>query len=273
MATIPNPLGEPSFGVLNRTLMTDIQATLTKIQAKRLTDRIRKGAEGLFQLVAEAYNGQAWLALDYGSWEQYIESEFDMTRQNAYRLLTQASVTQALEQAAGVKLPPGTVSARQAEAIKSNLPEVVEKVAKATKGTRRSLRVSKVKAEVEEGARHARVTPSEEVTEGFEERLAQMVQDGRLVGAQVTKDEVEIRFTVSLEYATKARAMADKSGESLFDWWRSLGIAAIDAKPVSARSRAKPSTTDASGCPHPSNRRVGDVCMRCGTNLKTKKEA
>lgn len=44
--------------------------------ARDITDKIRAGLEGVFQLIKAAYSGHAWSALGYASWDAYIQSEF-----------------------------------------------------------------------------------------------------------------------------------------------------------------------------------------------------
>lgn len=44
--------------------------------ARDLTDQIRVGLEGVFQLIKAAYRGRAWVALGYASWDQYVTREF-----------------------------------------------------------------------------------------------------------------------------------------------------------------------------------------------------
>lgn len=61
----------------------EITETLTKDEARRLTDRIRLIAESLAEqiekmskLIDEARVGSAWLALGYRSWTEYVAAEF-----------------------------------------------------------------------------------------------------------------------------------------------------------------------------------------------------
>ena len=56
----------------------EIMATLTKRQARDLTNKIRLASETLIELVAEAYQGRVWLALGYDTWADYIAGEFEI---------------------------------------------------------------------------------------------------------------------------------------------------------------------------------------------------
>jgi DNA-binding transcriptional ArsR family regulator len=48
--------------------------------ARTLTDRIKVGVEAVWDLVAQAYKGQAHTALGYGSWDEYVTREFGTGR-------------------------------------------------------------------------------------------------------------------------------------------------------------------------------------------------
>lgn len=50
--------------------------TLSPSDARELTERIRTGLDMLWRWVAEAYQGQAWRVLGYGSWDEYCTREF-----------------------------------------------------------------------------------------------------------------------------------------------------------------------------------------------------
>lgn len=79
--------------------MNDIAVQLTRVEARALTDEIRFTTEKLYALLLRAYEGQAWVALGYDSWRDYAMSEFQMSQSQAYRLLDQARVIEAIEAA------------------------------------------------------------------------------------------------------------------------------------------------------------------------------
>ena len=70
---------------------------LKKAEARALTEAIRETADNLVEFLAEAHERRAWRALGYGSWSEYVETEFSMTRSRAYQLLRHAEVMKALE--------------------------------------------------------------------------------------------------------------------------------------------------------------------------------
>jgi hypothetical protein len=108
----------------------------TKAAAERLTEQIREATSEVWRLVSEARDRRAWEPLGYPSWSAYVLAEFGMSTRNAAYLLDQAHVVRAIETAASVELPAGTVSQKAAAAIKPRLPEIVEKVRDATRGQR-----------------------------------------------------------------------------------------------------------------------------------------
>jgi len=48
--------------------------------ARTLTDRIKVALEATWQMVIEAYQGRAWVALGYSSWDDYCTREFGTAR-------------------------------------------------------------------------------------------------------------------------------------------------------------------------------------------------
>lgn len=70
---------------------------LSRDQAVRLTQRIRDAAEETWALLMEAHEGRAWNAMGYGTWADYVGSEFGISRSRSYQLIDQAAVVRALE--------------------------------------------------------------------------------------------------------------------------------------------------------------------------------
>jgi predicted DNA-binding protein YlxM (UPF0122 family) len=54
----------------------EVKHELSAQQAREVTDKIRAGLEGVYQLIIEAYRGRVWTALGYGSWDEYVQREF-----------------------------------------------------------------------------------------------------------------------------------------------------------------------------------------------------
>ena len=77
--------------------------------AKQLTELIKGKMVGILdqilevdQLLLEAHDRGAWRVLGYGTWQEYMKKEFDLSRSRSYQLLDRARVRQALL-AAGVE--------------------------------------------------------------------------------------------------------------------------------------------------------------------------
>ncbi len=61
-------------------------------EADALTGQVREEAERTWALLVEAYDGEAWAALGYASWDDYVTAEFDPAVSPAHRLLDRARV-------------------------------------------------------------------------------------------------------------------------------------------------------------------------------------
>lgn len=53
---------------------------ITAEEARTLTDRIKVGVEGIWQLIKEAYTSRAYTALGYRNWDEYCTREFGTSR-------------------------------------------------------------------------------------------------------------------------------------------------------------------------------------------------
>lgn len=79
--------------------MKDLVAAMTLDEARAITIRIKDTAKNLWDLLYEAHERKAWVALKKNSWKHYIETEFQMSEGNSYRLITQAKVIHELTEA------------------------------------------------------------------------------------------------------------------------------------------------------------------------------
>lgn len=92
---------------------------LTEVGARRLTQRIRAKVADALDLIVEAWEGRAWEALDYDSWDAYLATE--LPEVNAFRLpidtrrdAVAAWAARGMSQramAAGLNVSPGTIAA------------------------------------------------------------------------------------------------------------------------------------------------------------------
>lgn len=107
-------------------------AGISPPEARRLTEKIRKGAHLLYDLLLEAYERGAWKALGYPGWRAYVDAEFDMSPGHATRLLMQARAVKVLTTVAGLAPEDIELSARAASDLgPEGVAEVAQEVAKA----------------------------------------------------------------------------------------------------------------------------------------------
>lgn len=107
------------------------QHIMTKSAAVELTNQIKSTATATYALIYRAHEYKCWVSLDYKSWEDYVVTEFDMSKARSYQLINQAKVVRALEQAT----PDGTVitiNEAQARDIEKVLPKITERIKAAT---------------------------------------------------------------------------------------------------------------------------------------------
>jgi hypothetical protein len=120
-------IGEPQ---LDSESIIDIaidKTPLSNEQAKQLTHSIRDAAEVIWILIARAHAGKAWKVMGYESWEDYVKSEFNMSRSRSYQLLDQAKVITAIEEAlpSDIKVNITEAAARELKAVLEDaIPEI-----------------------------------------------------------------------------------------------------------------------------------------------------
>lgn len=70
-------------------------ALLSRAEARSLTDEVKGDAEKLWRKLVELYDGEAWKALDYGSWRDYWVAEFGEQSLNlSYKQIAAGRVAQ-----------------------------------------------------------------------------------------------------------------------------------------------------------------------------------
>lgn len=111
-----------------------IAVPLTANEAQALTAKIKGYVSSAWIMLVEAHDRLAHVALGYGTWEEYVRVEFDISRQHAYRLLDQGRVIAEIEAAVS---PMGditpeqiadVVNEREARAIKPVIAEVADAI-------------------------------------------------------------------------------------------------------------------------------------------------
>jgi len=80
--------------------------TMTRTCARDLTDRINSTSEDLAGMIQRAHDERAWEALGYSTWNEYVDIELRMSKQQSFRLLDFAKISQQIaESPIGDPLP------------------------------------------------------------------------------------------------------------------------------------------------------------------------
>jgi len=143
--------------------------TITVEEAQALTESIKGAAEQVWSLLLEAHERQAWATLGYSRWEDYVRTEFDMSRSRSYHLLDQGRVIREISAAAGVSTTVD-ITERQVRDIKPHLKEVTDTV-------RERIAEEAVK----------------EAPERVEEIVKQVVKEQRAKAAQRSEDKAALK--------------------------------------------------------------------------------
>lgn len=93
---------------ITRRRTESLAGTLTKRQARTLTDVVKADAHALWLKLLRLHDGGAHTALGYSSWATYCAAEFEMSDASAYRLVQAARVV--------AQLPMGSSSPNQRQA-------------------------------------------------------------------------------------------------------------------------------------------------------------
>lgn len=101
---------------------------MNKAQATALTKRIRQHIDSAWEDITKAYEGKAWKAMGYGSWEAYVKAEFNMGRSRSYQLLDQGRIIAGISEAAGEVSTVVDISEREARELKADLPAIKDEV-------------------------------------------------------------------------------------------------------------------------------------------------
>lgn len=117
--------------------------TMSKPEARRLTDCIKNAIAAAWDLIAQAYNERAWTALGYTSWDDYCTNEFGSSRLRLPReeraevvgsLRESGLSLRAIEAATGFSRPTIIKDIAAAEVVKSLPPDPPGGVTETTPG-------------------------------------------------------------------------------------------------------------------------------------------
>lgn len=106
--------------------------SLSREQARRITDQIRTSANRLWVLVYVAHQRKAWRALGYDSWKTYVAEELGLSESRSFQLVDTGKVMMTIAAAVGTspeQLDP--VPARTVARVKDKLPALRKAIAAA----------------------------------------------------------------------------------------------------------------------------------------------
>jgi phage N-6-adenine-methyltransferase len=75
-----------------------VTTPLSELEARTLTDEVKRDAASLWTKLLQLYEGEAHAALGYSSWGDYCSTEFDLSKSHGYRLLDAARVVRVVPQ-------------------------------------------------------------------------------------------------------------------------------------------------------------------------------
>jgi len=107
-----------------------IKRLLNREEAESLTVEIQKTGTRLWEFVYKAWDGEIWVAMERSSWKEYVEKDLRFSESYSFRILNQAKVIMAIEEATD-DLPTGesvNITEHQARTIKPHLEEVTERI-------------------------------------------------------------------------------------------------------------------------------------------------
>jgi len=144
-------------------------APCTADEARALTDRIKGTVTAAWVLLLEAYERNAWAALGYGRWEDYVAAEFHLSRSRSYQLLDLGRVARELPAGSGsmsTKVDIDPLPERQARELAPLVPapealrEVHAEATERTEGKPTAAVIREVREERQERAEYeATATP------------------------------------------------------------------------------------------------------------------
>lgn len=103
----------------------------SKVKAQEITESIKSASVALHSLMTEAYRYKAHKALGYDTWEEYVKTEFDISRSRSYQLIHYTETLEMIQEA----VPEGTeirLTEAQARDLKAELPRITEVIEQET---------------------------------------------------------------------------------------------------------------------------------------------
>lgn len=178
---------KPALGDDDRALLD--AGAMTKDAARELTDQIKATATATYVLVHRAHELKCWLSLGYDSWEDYVVSEFDMSKSRSYQLINQAKVIEAIQEV----VPEGTdilLTEAQARDVEKALPKITDRIKSKTKGQSPD-EAAKTVQDIVEDERKSQKKESKEPNKGVTENDGVSLLDGDDLDREAKKQEAK----------------------------------------------------------------------------------
>lgn len=157
---------------------------LSEEEARSLTTTIQHLEVQAWFLLSEAHDRQAWAALGYDSWKEYVTAELQMSEARSYQLLDQAKVMRAIASVDGV----------DSNALEAPTARVVQKVKDDLQGVRRVVKQA-LKND----------SPIDDALRNLAARRAKTQAEGRKALAAGADDDAEV---ISISPQTKVECPA-----------------------------------------------------------------
>lgn len=129
--------------------------SMTEVEARTITRRIRSGVGHVSMLLLEAHERRAWAVLGYPTWEEYVRQELGLSRTRSYELVYHGQVIRKVQAVSGVFGVFGipNISPYAAIQIKAHIDEVTEALRVRMMQARTQADAAAIVAEVVEEAR------------------------------------------------------------------------------------------------------------------------
>lgn len=146
-----------------------VEGDLNYGDAEVLTAKIKAYAGATWVLLYAAHERKAHKALGYDTWEDYVRTEFDMSRSRSYQLISQARVVLEISAAVSTDVDISEAEARDLAPVLDEAKDAVAKAVQslpddATEEQRHTAARGAVE-QVRAGAQPAKTTVTERVTE------------------------------------------------------------------------------------------------------------
>lgn len=185
---------------------------LTESEARDLTRQIQGFAETTWKLLVKAHEGRAHLALGYGTWEEYVRAEFDLSRSRSYQLIDLGRVVAELD-GVSTMVDTDTISEREARAavpLLSNpslMGEAFDAAEEKAKAEGRKRTAEDVEEAAEELKPKLEPVPDDPPKGWAARQQAQRAEDARIAAEKKALDKQRADFKKQIDKAKPLLAL------------------------------------------------------------------